>query len=89
MPKDPVLPHDDKMTTARCFEVSRVVKEKTFDENPRRHWREAEMALQEQLVQSLIEHCAIRQSVTPTDKTGEYKIHLKLWALIDEPASPK
>lgn len=76
-------PQDDKISTAKCFEVAAVVKEKKFEENPRRHWSIVEEGLQGQLLEQLIKLGVMKREVTH-NKNGEYIISLRIWAMFPD-----
>lgn len=76
------FPHDDQMQTARCFEVDMTMKEKPFEENPRRHWAELQRGLLEKLVEQLMLEGAIEERLDKTDKLNEWRLYLKIHAIL-------
>lgn len=69
------------MTAAESIELSELVKERHFEENPRRHFMEKEQAMHEKLVAQLFAKGFLKKTLTPTDKPGEYLMTMSIRAL--------
>ncbi len=76
------IPHDDQMDVVRCFELEKFVKERPFEENPRRHWTEIMAGMKEELMSQMVQNEAIEQSVTKVTGKNEYRIYYKVHVML-------
>lgn len=80
------LPTDDKMQVAYAFEIEAKLKEKPFEENPRRHWAEIQRGLLDTLLERLMLEGAIEERLEKTEVLNEWKLYLKIRAML--PSKP-
>ncbi len=69
---------DDKIIS---FEEKEVVKERSFDHDPRRHFEARKQAMQEKLIAKLIAEGCLKEETKPTGYKNEFEITLTLRAL--------
>lgn len=75
-------PHDDQMDVVKCFEVEKVVKERPFEENPRRHWTEVQNGMLEELIGAMMRDGAIEMTTMKAQGLNEYRIYYKIHVML-------
>lgn len=69
------------MDKIEVFTLTDTMKERAFDESPRRHFQEKRQAMCDHLIDQLTKSGCLKEEVLPTGKPGEYTMTLTLRAL--------
>lgn len=64
------------------IERSMVVKERVFDESPRRHFEDKRAALIEEIVSALTKQGFLKETLVPTGKPNEFTLTLSVRSLL-------